>query len=331
MASENPVKIGLVGCGRLAAEVHLPALAGLEEARVTCLAESDPERRLVLGRRFPKFPVVKSSEELLERADVEAVVICTPRGTHESLALQALANQKHLYLEKPLATTLEGGLRIIEAQKRSSTRAALGFNFRHRRELVLLRGWLRAEPALSFQHLFVQPGTGNVLEELACHSVDTLRFLTGQEVLWVQAWEDDELSLLQLATEGCRGQITVTRSGAPRDRWELQGASTNYSFDRHQWRLSRTPRIQRDDSFFGRARRGLEVVRETPERVLNAMRSAFEPSYSRCLQEFCRLVRGQTVDLADLVDGYRALEVVEAARESSRTGRRIEVKRSIFD
>ena len=68
--------------------------------------------------------------ELLDRQDVDAVAITSPDFTHEEYAVAALEAGKHVYLEKPMAITIEGCDRIMRAANASSGKLMIGFNMR---------------------------------------------------------------------------------------------------------------------------------------------------------------------------------------------------------
>ena len=68
--------------------------------------------------------------EMLERSDVEAVLVASPDFMHEEHAIAALQAGKHVYLEKPMAITIEGCDRIIKAEKDSGKKLMAGFNMR---------------------------------------------------------------------------------------------------------------------------------------------------------------------------------------------------------
>jgi len=69
--------------------------------------------------------------DLASRPDVDVVIVTTPDCCHEEHALLALENHKHVFIDKPLATSVDGCLRIIEASRRSGTLLYMGFNLRH--------------------------------------------------------------------------------------------------------------------------------------------------------------------------------------------------------
>lgn len=68
--------------------------------------------------------------EMLERKDVDAVAICSPDFMHEEHAVAALQAGKHVYLEKPMAITVEGCDHIIKTQKETGNKLMVGFNLR---------------------------------------------------------------------------------------------------------------------------------------------------------------------------------------------------------
>lgn len=68
--------------------------------------------------------------EMLDRPDVDAVAVTSPDFMHEEHAVAALEAGKHVYLEKPMAITIEGCDRIISTQKRTGKKLMIGFNMR---------------------------------------------------------------------------------------------------------------------------------------------------------------------------------------------------------
>jgi predicted dehydrogenase len=72
-------------------------------AELTWLCDLDPERHANLSRRYPNARATGSFQELLDDDDLEAIVVATPVPTHYTLAKQALAAGKHVFVEKPPA------------------------------------------------------------------------------------------------------------------------------------------------------------------------------------------------------------------------------------
>lgn len=100
------IRIGVIGAGRwgpnLIRNFHLDS-----RSKVICVADTMASRLKLLSDRYPGMSVVESANQVIENPDIDAVVISTPTATHFELAQAALRNKKHVFVEKPLATTVE--------------------------------------------------------------------------------------------------------------------------------------------------------------------------------------------------------------------------------
>lgn len=113
----EPIGIGIIGAGFMGM-LHARALSQLDGARV--VAVSDPALREAprLPGRAEALPLYADHGPLLERPDVQAVVIASPEHLHRQAAEDAAAAGRHILLEKPIATTLEDADAIIAAAGR---------------------------------------------------------------------------------------------------------------------------------------------------------------------------------------------------------------------
>src|SRR6516165_9770703 len=115
----SPLKIGLIGCGHIGRVVHLASLRRLPNVEVTSLADADHAVLKTAHAQSPASAPFHNYCELLEQADTEAVVICLPNALHAEAAKLALKKNKHVYLEKPLAVSLDEGRSILETWRES--------------------------------------------------------------------------------------------------------------------------------------------------------------------------------------------------------------------
>ncbi|MFY1703702.1 Gfo/Idh/MocA family protein [Micromonospora sp. WMMA1923] len=117
-AVQGTVRVGVVGCGNVSSR-YLANLAGHPAVTVVACADADPARARALGAAHgvPKaYPV----DALLSDPDLDLVLNLTPPRVHTELTLRALAQGKHVYTEKPLATTMADGRRILDAARERS-------------------------------------------------------------------------------------------------------------------------------------------------------------------------------------------------------------------
>ena len=112
---------GQTFAGRLAGEAELTAFADVNALRARAAADW-------LG---VKADVHETAEELAARADIDAIVVTSPDCFHEQHAIAALNAGKHVFVDKPLATTVSGCLNVIEAARRAGSLLYMGFNLRH--------------------------------------------------------------------------------------------------------------------------------------------------------------------------------------------------------
>ena len=126
----KPLKVGVIGCGRFAQAVHLPNLRGLPGAELVALAEPDPNRRQEASRCVPAATVYAGYRDLLKMRGLEAVIVSVPTGLHGEVAIAAMQLGKHLYLEKPISTSLEEADKVMSVWKQSGVTGMVGFNYR---------------------------------------------------------------------------------------------------------------------------------------------------------------------------------------------------------
>lgn len=128
-AGSTPVRLGLIGCGRIAQAAHLPAIA--KSGAVELVAVADPSRMLAegVGAQW-HVPAFTSAEELLA-APIDAVLIATPDRFHHPLGMLALAAGKHVLMEKPLAATSTEAEQLVAVAAANDLRLQTGAMKRH--------------------------------------------------------------------------------------------------------------------------------------------------------------------------------------------------------
>ncbi|MEV1085814.1 Gfo/Idh/MocA family oxidoreductase [Streptomyces sp. NPDC050211] len=98
-----PLRLGLLGCGDIAARRTLPALHRTPGLELAAVAARDPARAASFAARFGGV-ALSSYDELLAGDETEAVYLCLPTMLHAAWAERALLAGKHVLVEKPLAT-----------------------------------------------------------------------------------------------------------------------------------------------------------------------------------------------------------------------------------
>ena len=197
-----PVRVGVIGCGTVAYYAHLQTLQRLNCATLATAADVDPDAR---ARAAPLVhgPLHSTAAGVLE-SDVDAVLISAPPALHAELAIAAARAGKHVYVEKPLATSARDAHAVADVVAQSGIVGVVGFNYRHhpthqRARALLADG--RIGPVQAVQTMFCEPLThedmprwkvrrgsgGGAVLDFASHHVDLLRWFLEDEIATVAA------------------------------------------------------------------------------------------------------------------------------------------------
>lgn len=114
----NKVRYAVIGLGWFG-EKHCETLAGLPNVELFALCTRRQARLQEIARRFQVRNTYTDFHELLANADIDAVSIVTMWDQHTAPALAALATGKHVFLEKPMASTLPDCDAIVDAARKS--------------------------------------------------------------------------------------------------------------------------------------------------------------------------------------------------------------------
>ncbi len=333
----RPVRVGVIGCGVIAYWTHLRELKRLGGAALVAAADPDAAAR-ARAARLTGVPVYERADRLLDRTDIDAVVISAPTHLHAELAIAACLAGKHVYVEKPVATTAGDARRLCDAAARAGTVVAVGFNRRCHPAFEQARALLtsgRIGRVRTVFSVFTEPVAaaempawkcrratgGGVLFDLASHHVDLLRWALDDEVARVDAQlasatTEDDSAWLQLSMQGGARVCSFFSFRAARaDFIEFFGETGVLRVDRHQPRLSL--RVARRTGY------GVRSAPVRPTRALLAWRLArwvrpsYQSSYGRALAAFVKRINGEPAPVATLEDGVRSLDVVLAAQAST--------------
>jgi predicted dehydrogenase/threonine dehydrogenase-like Zn-dependent dehydrogenase len=189
--------IGMVGAGGYATKVLLPAFRAAGAA-MGSIASRGGMTAAAAGRKFGFAEATTDVQGLLTSERINCVVIATRHDTHAALACQALAAGKHVFVEKPLAMSVEELEGIGQVYEGLAVRPILmvGFNRRFAPLVLQMRELLRGvvgpktmvvtinAGAVPSEHWTMQEGEGGgrILGE-GCHFIDLIQYLIGGEMM----------------------------------------------------------------------------------------------------------------------------------------------------
>ena len=201
----SSVRIGIVGLGWWACDVHIPNFLRVEGAEIAALCSRSPEniergRAALKGQAEPA--AFASYDDLLASDAVDAVVVCTPNHLHGAMALAAVWAGRHVYVEKPLATVPAECPPIVAEAEDAALVVQVGVELRYSDVATTMRRLIAegaiGEPALVHTNVWRSwgaPGawradaeqSGGQFHELCIHYIDLLGYLAGQPPQWATA------------------------------------------------------------------------------------------------------------------------------------------------
>ncbi|WP_455136828.1 Gfo/Idh/MocA family protein [Thermophilibacter sp.] len=343
------VRIGVIGCGKIAQVRHIPEYEANPDARVVALFDANAERARELAAAHG-CRACATLEELLAADDVDAVSVCTSNATHAQTAIAALRAGKDVLCEKPMAVTIEECEAMVAAARETGRTLMIDQNQRLARAHVRAKELLdagRIGRVLTFRTTFghggpetwsVDPGTGSwffdpkraamgAMADLGVHKTDLVQWLIGQTVVSATAkvttldkcdpegnlvGVDDNALVIYEMSGGAVGTMTAS--------WTYYGPEDNSTV------LYGTEGVMR---VYDDPAHSIVIDRRDGERELydvEAIQTNDNQTASGVIDAFVGgLVRGE----GPLISGESvlpAMRAVFASIESSRTGRTVPVK-----
>ena len=175
------LRVGFVGCGEVTQIMHWPSLYQLSDHfEVTALCDVSPLILEKLGKLWNVQTLTTDHRELINRSDVDVVLIGNPNAFHAEVTLAAIAAGKHVLVEKPMCVTRREADQIIAAQKNSNVVVQVGYMRRY--APAFLEGceavkamkeikFARVRDFLGFNSLIVNPTSRVIRDEQLPESV----------------------------------------------------------------------------------------------------------------------------------------------------------------
>lgn len=133
--------MGIIGCGGIANQKHLPALKlfpEMCELVAFCDLKKDRAEKAAKEYGTPDAKVYTDYNELLEDADIDVVHVLTPNVMHSPITVAAFEAGKNVMCEKPMAHNTEAAQKMMDAWKKSGKKFTIGYQNRFRPEVQSL-------------------------------------------------------------------------------------------------------------------------------------------------------------------------------------------------
>jgi len=239
----------LVGCGSIS-KVWLDAAANISDLEIVGLVDIKKENALARASEYglEKAEVGTNFSSVLRKTSPDIVFNCTTPEAHTQVTLEALDRGCHVLSEKPMADSMNNAKRIVAAANKTGKLVAVTQNYRYNAQIRRLRDFLsrgdlgQLTTVNSDFYMGVHFGGFRdhmkhvLLLEMAIHTFDAARFLTGKDPLSVYckewnppgSWYDYDASAVAVfqMTEG----VVYTYRGS----WCAEGLNTSWA---SEWRI----------------------------------------------------------------------------------------------
>ncbi|MDP6038897.1 MAG: Gfo/Idh/MocA family oxidoreductase [Candidatus Latescibacteria bacterium] len=133
------IGIAMVGCGQIA-EAHLKGVTAIEGARLVCCVDSVAKCAQAAADRYQSLHWTTDYAEALDRADVDAVVLCLPHDLHLPFSVAAAEAGKHVLVEKPMALNEAEAQKMVAAADRAQVQLSVGQSTRFLNPFQVAKG-----------------------------------------------------------------------------------------------------------------------------------------------------------------------------------------------
>jgi predicted dehydrogenase len=337
------LKVGIVGCGSIAEHRHAPEYAQNPHVELVAYYDPNPKRAQLLARRHGG-EAVAAHTDITRHPGIDAISDCSPNDMHAVITADALQHGKHVLCEKPMALTLEGAQRMVEAARSSGKMLMVGYNQRfakahQKAREILASGELGR--VITFQTAFGHAGPETWSEakskstwffdkkrclfgaagDLGIHKVDLLRYLLDDEIVEVSCFAaalhktldngrpigvNDNLVALLRTGKGCMGTLAAS--------WTYYGGEDNGTIlfcEKGSMRIYGDPEYQ--------IRIAKPGGQETLYR-LERIQTNEAQSESGVIDAFVDCILEGRPPLIGGEDGLKSLQVILAALESAEKG-----------
>ena len=220
--SQSKIKVGVIGAGRWGQNI-IRTFAEL--GALVAIADADKGVCKELANQYPDAKIYHTAKELLQDQDINAVAIATPANTHVDLVIAAIAAQKHIFVEKPLATNSEQITRLKQHANNYSKTLMVGHMLLYQPAIAFIKTFLdtgKLGRIFSLRQVRRNLGTvreyENALYSLGVHDIAVLQYLinktpekchaVGQTI--IRDTIEDDISVHIRYADGIRAHIHVT-------------------------------------------------------------------------------------------------------------------------
>ena len=339
------VRLGLVGCGNVTENRHLPALKQVSGIEVVAVADTDKGQLNTVADRFHIKKRFAGLSALLDDPNIDAVGVITPVQFHAEMALAVMDAGKHLFLEKPLALRIDQADQLVEKAEQTRCQVMLGFNLRwhpfvrQAKEIIKSGSLGPIEMVLSVSTtgtrfnpkapvwMDKRESGGGVLFEYSGHFFDLWRFLFDEDVEQVFAvsrsdeWDDVSATVNARMTNGIPVTSAFSEATTTNKEIQIYGQAGSLSMSLYRFDgMKFIPKSNPPGGLAGRLQEIMQTIGRIPSALSNRRRGGIHNSaFAAEWEHFADCIQRDIQPECSLEDGKKALQATLAAMQSAGT------------
>ena len=322
------IRIGILGCGRIG-QVHAGTLRSMNCAKVVTVSDFIPATAYKLARTCNAD--VRTTDEIIASADIDAVVIGTPTDTHFGIIQAAAQAGKAIFCEKPVDMSADNIRKLIGVVKLSGVAFFTAFNRRFDPNFAnvqkrIIAGEIGSVEIVTILSRDPSPppinyikSSGGIFRDMMIHDFDMARFLLGEDPISVfavgsalvdpaigEAGDVDTAAVTLTTESGKICQISNSRRATYGydQRIEVHGS---FGMLRAANVLENTVDVATADGF-------------CTAPTMNFFLERYEAAYRIEMQTFIAHLGDKTISIPSIDDGLRAQVIADGAAKSLETG-----------
>ena len=342
----NKIKVGIIG-SQFVSQIHALSLKRCAQAEVFAVASPTPGHAESFAAKHAIPHHFTDYHRLLEMPELHMVIVGVPNDLHCLVALDAAAAGKHVVMEKPLCLNLAEADRMIDACRKAKVKLMyaeeLCFTPKYVRLKQLLDSGALGVPTLLKQsekhdgphapHFWdVNRSGGGVTMDMGCHAIEFFRWMLDRPPI-KSVYAQMSTSVHQNKTEGDDNSLIIlefansvialaeeswTKMGGMDDRAEVHGSKGVAYADLHHGNAIETYSAEGYDY-------AVEKAGSTKGWSFTIYEEEWNYGFPQEMEHFVDCVQNDKQPLVTGADGRAVLEVIFAAYESARTGRKVEL------
>ncbi len=331
------IKLGIIGAGRIG-KVHVATLVqNVAEAEVVGIADTDLDSAKELADMYGVGFVTSDYSQIIQKPEVEAVIICSPTDTHIQYIIEAAQAGKHIFCEKPIDLSLEKIQNALEVVEECDVKLMVGFNRRfdpnfQKVKLMVEEGSIGEPHILKITSRDPAPPpakysavSGGMFLDMTIHDFDMARYIVGSEVVEVYTraavlvdqelgeMGDVDTAIITLTFEnGALGVIDNSRKAV-------------YGYDQRLEIFGSEGMVNVDNNFPENHRYYTSegIHRSLP---LNFFMERYTVAYANEMKAFCNLLNSSQNNEVSGKDGMIAVAIALAAKKSLQENRPVRME-----